>query len=168
MSTRTSTMLLLGGALALTIAGCSTAPKEQAPAPVAAPAPAPAPMPAPAPPPPPPPAPSFVIEDVNFDFDKSTLKPGAVATLDNVADELKNQGGVGYEVAGFTDSVGTEAYNQGLSERRANAVADYLVQQGVSRGQLTVRGYGESNPVASNADSAGRAQNRRVEVRPLR
>lgn len=167
MSKRTSTMLLLGGALALTIAGCSTAPKEQAPAPVAAPAPQPPPPPAP-PPPPPPPAPTFVIEDVNFDFDKATLKPGAIATLDNVVDELRSQGGVQYEVAGHTDSIGTEAYNQGLSERRANAVADYLVQRGVPRSQLTVRGYGESNPVASNADSAGRAQNRRVEVRPLR
>lgn len=167
MSKRTSTMLLLGGALALTIAGCSTAPKERAPAPVAAPAPAPAPAPMPAPAPPPP-APSFVIEDVNFDFDKATLKPGAISRLDTVAAELRNQGSVGYEVAGFTDSVGSEAYNQGLSERRAQAVADYLGRQGVSPGQLSVRGYGESNPVASNADSAGRAQNRRVEVRPLR
>lgn len=166
MNTRTSKMLLLAGALALSIAGCSTAPKEQAPMPVAAPAPAP--RPAPPPPPPPPPAPSFVIEDVNFDFDKSTLKPGAISTLDQVAAELKEQGGVGYEVAGFTDSVGSDAYNQGLSERRAKSVADYLVQQGVSPGQLSVRGYGESNPVASNSDSAGRAQNRRVEVRPLR
>lgn len=164
MKTRTSTMMLFLSALALSVAGCSTAPKEQAPMPVAAPAPAPA----PAPEPPPPPPPSFVIKDVNFDFDKSTLKPAATSTLDRVADELRQQPDVRYEVAGFTDSVGSERYNQGLSERRARAVADYLMQRGVSSGQLTVRGYGESNPVASNNDATGRAANRRVEVRPLR
>lgn len=165
MNILTAKMLVLGGALALSVTGCSFTPKEQAPAPVAAPAPAPRPAPAP---PPPPPAPSYVVEDVNFDFDKATLKPGAMATLDQIASALQQQGGVGYEVGGHTDSVGSDAHNQGLSERRARAVADYLTQRGVPAGQLSVRGYGKSNPIASNADAAGRAQNRRVEVRPLR
>jgi outer membrane protein OmpA-like peptidoglycan-associated protein len=157
-------ILLVTAALALTITGCSTASKniapEPQPAPIAAPAPPPAPVMAP--------APTYVIEDVNFDFDKSTLKPAATGILDKVAADLRQQSGVGYEVAGFTDSVGSEAYNQGLSERRAGAVRDYLVNHGVTAEQLTARGYGESSPLASNATAAGRAQNRRVEVRPLK
>jgi outer membrane protein OmpA-like peptidoglycan-associated protein len=157
--------LLLTAALALTLTGCSTTSKNVAPEPepamVAAPPP-PAPAPAPAA------APRYVIdEDVTFDFDKSKLKPAATATLDQVVDGLRQQSTVTYEVAGFTDSVGSDAYNQRLSERRAAAVHDYLVTHGVSAGQLTTRGYGETSPVASNATSAGRSQNRRVEVRPL-
>jgi len=155
-------MLLVTGALALAITGCSTAPKNVAPEPQ------PAPVAAPPPPPPPEPAPSYVIQGVNFDFDKATLKPSARDILDEVATALRQQPDVSYEVAGFTDSVGSDAYNQGLSERRAAAVRDYLVSHGVEAGQLSARGYGESNPVASNDTRAGRAENRRVEVRPLR
>ncbi len=160
MYTFPRTTLLLTAALALTLAGCSTDSKNMAPAPQAAMVPAPAPAPAPVP------APSYVIEDVNFDFDKSALKPAATDTLDQAVTGLRERPTVMYEVAGFTDSVGSDAYNQGLSERRAGAVYDYLVNAGVPAGQLTVRGYGESNPMASNETDAGRAQNRRVEVRP--
>jgi len=67
-------------------------------------------------------------------------------------------------VAGHTDSVGTDSYNQGLSERRANAVKDYLTAQGIKASRLTARGYGESRPVASNDTDEGRAENRRVEL----
>jgi outer membrane protein OmpA-like peptidoglycan-associated protein len=68
------------------------------------------------------------------------------------------------EVGGHTDSVGSEAYNQGLSERRADAVRDYLMSKGVKASRLTARGYGESRPVASNDTEEGRAENRRVEL----
>jgi OOP family OmpA-OmpF porin len=68
------------------------------------------------------------------------------------------------EVAGHTDSVGSEEYNMGLSDRRANSVKDYLISQGITATRLTARGYGESQPVASNDTDAGRAQNRRVEL----
>ena len=68
-------------------------------------------------------------------------------------------------VDGYTDSVGTDKYNQGLSERRANAVMSHLVDRGVSASRLTATGYGESNPVASNDTAEGRALNRRVELK---
>jgi OOP family OmpA-OmpF porin len=71
--------------------------------------------------------------------------------------------GLRVEVQGFTDSIGTEEYNQGLSERRANAVKDYLVERGVNPEKISAKGYGELNPVASNDTKEGRALNRRVE-----
>jgi OmpA-OmpF porin, OOP family len=156
MDIRTSWGLIVAGGLAMILAGCGTAPKPPLPAPVAA-------APAPAPPPPP----TYVIQDVHFDFDRSELKPSAVATLDQVAADLRQHGTVRYEVAGFTDSIGSEAYNQSLSERRAESVRAYLVSRGVDSMQLSARGYGESSPVASNATAEGRARNRRVEVRPI-
>lgn len=170
MNTNIKRLLLVTSALVMTLAGCSTTSKTTAappqPAPVAAPEPAPAPPPPVAPKPAP--APTYVIEDVLFDFDKSTLKPAATDTLDRVANELRQQPGIRYEVAGFTDSIGSVAYNQGLSERRAESVRSHLVSRGVSAGQLTTRGYSESNPVASNATAAGRSMNRRVEIRPIK
>lgn len=165
MNTGTSTRLLVTAALTIALTGCSTADKEMAPPPK------PAPVAAPAPPPPPPmvkaPAPTYVIEGVNFDFDKSTLKPTATNILDGVARKLSEQGEIRYEVAGFTDSVGSDTYNQSLSERRAAVVREYLVAHGVDGEQLTTRGYGEANPVAGNDTQGGRAKNRRVEVRPV-
>ncbi|NJN48034.1 MAG: OmpA family protein [Candidatus Competibacteraceae bacterium] len=140
--------------LAFAIAGCSTAPKDQLPPP------------APAPAPEPEPAPSFVIEGVNFAFDSDRLEPSAQATLDQAARALRNQPNVPYEVNGHTDSIGSASYNQDLSERRANAVARALVRDGVSPDQLSVAGFGENNPIATNETAAGRAQNRRVEIRP--
>jgi len=104
------------------------------------------------------------LEGVHFDFDKSTLKPEAMAVLDQAAALLDKHERVVVEVAGHTDSVGTEAYNQGLSIRRADAVKNYLVGKGVKASRLTAKGYGESQPVASNDTPAGRAENRRVEL----
>ena len=104
------------------------------------------------------------LEGVHFDFDKATLRPDAIVILDKAVGLLKSQERVVVEVAGHTDSVGSEEYNQSLSERRANSVKDYLISQGVSATRLTARGYGESQPVASNDTDAGRAQNRRVEL----
>ena len=128
---------------------------------------APEPAPIATPEPAPEPAPTYVIQDVNFDFDKSNLKSRATDTLDRVAAELRRQPEIRYEVAGFTDSVGSDDYNQGLSERRADSVRNYLIDHGVSAGQLTANGYSESSPIASNTNADGRAQNRRVEVRPV-
>ena len=78
---------------------------------------------------------------------------------------MLNNSGLMVEVAGHTDSVGAESYNQSLSERRAKAVKSYLVERGIDADRLTVRGYGESEPVADNATKEGRAENRRVELR---
>jgi OOP family OmpA-OmpF porin len=104
------------------------------------------------------------LEGVHFDFDKASLRPEAMVILDNAAGLLSTHERVVVEVAGHTDSVGSEAYNQGLSERRANAVLDYLVSKGVKASRLTARGYGEAQPVASNDTAEGRQANRRVEL----
>jgi OOP family OmpA-OmpF porin len=84
--------------------------------------------------------------------------------LNQAAALLQKHERVVVEVAGHTDSKGSEEYNQGLSERRANAVKDYLNSKGVRASRLTARGYGESRPVASNDTDEGRAENRRVEL----
>jgi outer membrane protein OmpA-like peptidoglycan-associated protein len=101
---------------------------------------------------------------VHFDFDKSTLKPEGMAVLNQAAALLQKHERVVVEVAGHTDSMGSDEYNQGLSERRANAVKDYLLSKGVKASRLSARGYGESRPVASNDTEEGRAENRRVEL----
>jgi len=104
------------------------------------------------------------LEGVYFDFDKATIKPEGKAVLNEAAALLKKHERVVVEVAGHTDSVGSDAYNQGLSERRANSVKDYLTSQGVTATRLTAKGYGEAQPVASNDTQEGRAENRRVEL----
>ena len=101
---------------------------------------------------------------VHFDFDKATLKPEAKVVLNEAASLLGKHERVVVEIAGHTDSVGSETYNQGLSERRAAAVKDYLTSKGVKASRLSSKGYGESRPVASNDTEAGRAENRRVEM----
>lgn len=107
---------------------------------------------------------TIVLRGINFDFDKANIKPEAEGVLDAAVEALKENPGVSVEVVGYTDSVGTDAYNQGLSERRANAVKDYLASHGVEGSRLTATGRGEANPVADNATDDGRAQNRRVEL----
>ncbi len=104
-----------------------------------------------------------------FDFDKATLKPQAREVLDDTIAEIKKKL-QSYDVenrhmtvTGHTDSVGSDAYNQRLSERRAAAVKAYLVEHGIG-GPIEARGLGESRPVASNTTAAGREQNRRVEI----
>jgi OOP family OmpA-OmpF porin len=104
------------------------------------------------------------LEGVHFDFDKSTLRPEAITILNEAAALLKTNERVVVEVAGHTDSVGSEQYNQGLSERRANAVRDYLTSQGITATRLSARGYGELQPVATNDTDEGRQANRRVEL----
>ena len=103
--------------------------------------------------------------DVKFDFDKSVVKEESYSDIQNLADFMKQYPQTSTVVEGHTDSIGTDAYNQGLSERRANAVRDVLVNQyGVEGGRINAVGYGESQPVADNATEAGRAVNRRVEA----
>jgi outer membrane protein OmpA-like peptidoglycan-associated protein len=127
---------------------------------------------APPPPPPPPPAPrptprhrqKIVLRGVNFDFNKSTIRRDAAATLDEAAVILRDQPNVEIFVDGYTDDVGSDAYNQRLSDRRAQAVVVYLSEAGVNTSRLRARGFGKTHPVASNATEEGRAENRRVEL----
>lgn len=103
--------------------------------------------------------------DVKFDFDKSVVKQESYGDIQNLADFMNQYPQTTTVVEGHTDSVGTDAYNQKLSERRANAVREVLVNQyGVSSDRVSAVGYGESRPVADNATEAGRAINRRVEA----
>jgi len=102
--------------------------------------------------------------NVLFDFDKSDLTPAAKAQLDTLMDKLRNADVVSIKVIGHTDSKGSDAYNQALSERRASSVAAYLLSQGLAPNKLTSEGRGESEPVADNTTDEGRAQNRRVEL----
>jgi OOP family OmpA-OmpF porin len=106
----------------------------------------------------------IALEGVHFDFDKATLRPEAIVILNNAAGLLTTHERVVVEVAGHTDSKGSEEYNQALSERRANAVRDYLVSKGINASRLTARGYGELQPVATNDTDEGRQANRRVEL----
>jgi OmpA-OmpF porin, OOP family len=129
---------------------------------VAAPAPAPAPVvPAPAP------AVASKVTfaaDAFFDFDKSVLKPEGKAKLDDLSSKVQ---GVNLEViiaVGHTDSVGSDAYNQKLSVRRAEAVKAYLVSKGIDKSRVYTEGKGEKQPVADNKTADGRAKNRRVEI----
>jgi OOP family OmpA-OmpF porin len=114
---------------------------------------------------------SIDLKGVNFDFDKATLRPDAVAILNEAIDILKRYPDLKVEVAGHTDSIGTDAYNQKLSERRAKTVYDYLTSNGIDAGRLVGPvGYGESRPIAPNTNPdgsdnpEGRAQNRRTEL----
>ena len=104
------------------------------------------------------------ISGVLFDTGKSTLKPGAREKLAKVSGILLAHPGLILEVDGYTDSVGGDEYNQRLSEQRAMAVRDYLTSQGVDQTAITAKGFGKSNPVATNDTAAGRQQNRRVEL----
>jgi len=104
------------------------------------------------------------MSDVLFDTGQFTLKPGAREKLSKVAGILIAYPGLNIEVGGYTDNVGGDAMNQKLSENRAGAVRDYLVQQGVATNSVSSKGYGNTLPVASNDNSAGRQENRRVEL----
>ena len=104
------------------------------------------------------------VNNIFFDFDKSTLRPESDLELDRWVKIFMKYPDLKAEIHGHTCSIGTEKYNQGLSERRATAVVNYLVSKGVARNRLVMKGYGETKPIASNATREGREQNRRVEV----
>jgi OmpA-OmpF porin, OOP family len=102
--------------------------------------------------------------DAFFDFDKSVLKPAGKAKLDDLVSKVK---GINLEViiaVGHTDSIGTDAYNQKLSVRRAESVKAYLVSKGIEKNRIYTEGKGEKQPVADNKTKEGRAKNRRVEI----
>jgi outer membrane protein OmpA-like peptidoglycan-associated protein len=98
--------------------------------------------------------------DVFFDFDSATLKPGAYAEIDRVAPVLQKYNHTAIQVEGHTDQIGTETYNQSLSEKRAEAVKNALVQRGIDPNRIRAVGFGESQPISSN-----NAMNRRVTLR---
>ena len=102
-------------------------------------------------------------DKVLFGFDQSDLGATARANLDKLANVLKKYPDTNIEILGHTDDKGTDAYNQGLSERRANAAGAYLRSQGISSSRISTRGLGESDPKLANDTEANRAENRRVE-----
>jgi outer membrane protein OmpA-like peptidoglycan-associated protein len=158
---------LLGGLIGYLFAGEEPPPPQPPPAPRVA----------PPPPPPSPPSPPraeakrIVLRGINFDFNKSNIKPEFEPVLDEAARILQENPAVQVSVEGHTDSIGSEAYNQRLSERRANAVKHYLVAHGAAASRLDAVGRGESQPVAPNKtpdgkdNPEGRAMNRRVELK---
>jgi len=131
------------------------------------------PPPPPAPPPPPPTPPQekvvvteeqiITLEPVYFDFDKATIKPISFAILDQVAKVMNDRPTITVRVEGHTDSYGSDAYNQKLSDRRVHSVVQYLVKKGIPAARLQGQGFGESRPIAPNDTDEGRAKNRRTE-----
>ena len=127
------------------------------------------------PPPPPPPTPTveilpppsskrLILRGVNFDFNKSDIRPDSRPILDEAAEVLSAHPKVRISVEGHTDAIGSDAYNEKLSVRRAEAVFRYLVNAGVAPERMEVIGYGKTRPLAENETDEGRAQNRRVEL----
>jgi OOP family OmpA-OmpF porin len=108
----------------------------------------------------------WVLDTVLFDFDKDLIKAEAYPLLDEVVAILEKNPAMSVELQGHTDNVGGKEYNMGLSLRRANAVAAYLVDKGILRSRLSTKGYGFSKPVALNGTEFGRSLNRRVEIAP--
>lgn len=124
--------------------------------------------PVPAPPPPPDPCKSVVrLRGIEFEFDKAEILPVSRPILDVVADQLRQCPAIRVSVDGHTDAIGSDAYNQALSLRRAQATRNYLVEVGIDAGRLSTQGFGESRPVDTNDTPSGRARNRRVELSPL-
>ncbi|HEY0974353.1 MAG TPA: OmpA family protein, partial [Solimonas sp.] len=108
---------------------------------------------------------NFVLRGVKFEFDSDRLTEPAKTILNEVAGTLQAYPNIDVELEGHTDDVGSDSYNLGLSERRANAVKTYLVGRGIGAGRMTPVGYGESRPIDTNATEAGREENRRVELK---
>ncbi len=106
----------------------------------------------------------LTLGDILFGTGKDVLMPGAVNTIDKLVKFLEKYQNRNVIIEGHTDSVGSETYNLGLSQRRADTVRAALISKGISENRITAKGYGESRPVASNTTAAGRQQNRRVEI----
>ncbi len=111
---------------------------------------------------------TITLENIFFEFDKSTLLSQSEAELDKLVDILSDYPHLKIEISGHTDNVGSDDYNQKLSESRAKSVVDYLIDEDVSADRLSFRGYGSSQPISSNSTDAGRAKNRRVTFTVLR
>lgn len=108
------------------------------------------------------------LRGIEFEFNKATLTGDSKPVLDVAVQQLSSCPDIDITISGYTDSIGSEAYNMGLSRRRAESTRQYLVESGIPAGRLNTRGFGESQPIASNDTEAGRAQNRRVELSPTR
>lgn len=106
----------------------------------------------------------LTLGDVLFDFDQASLRSGAMRTVQNLADFMKEYPGRNIMIEGFTDSIGSDQYNEDLSRRRAASVRDALIERGISNNRINIIGYGKKFPVAGNENESGRQQNRRVEV----
>ena len=104
------------------------------------------------------------LSDVLFDFDRATLRPGAREKLAKISGIVLAHPGLKTQAEGHADAIGTDQYNQRLSERRAESVRSFLVQQGITAEAVAATGFGESRPVATNGTAEGRQQNRRVEL----
>lgn len=141
--------LVSGLAFVAMISGCASGPKHEAPAPAPTPK-------------------SYVVKGVNFEFNSAKLTPAAESIIAEAAAGIKAASGHTFNVVGHTDSVGSATYNQGLSERRANTVTKALIAKGVPASQLAASGKGKTQPVATNDTAAGRAENRRVEIFPVK
>jgi outer membrane protein OmpA-like peptidoglycan-associated protein len=111
---------------------------------------------------------TIVLNNVFFDFDKATLKPESFPELNRVVDLLTEQSGIQIEISGHTDNVGSDEYNLGLSNRRANSVKNYLLNKGVGADRIKAVYFGETKPVDSNETKEGRKKNRRVEFKILK
>jgi outer membrane protein OmpA-like peptidoglycan-associated protein len=167
--------LICGGLAYLLTQDPKPAPPPPPPPPPAKPKPTPPPPKAkPTPPPPPPPAKpkpapkverTIILDDVLFDFDKSNIKSEAGAILDRLVAFMNENKDKKASLSGHTDSVGSDAYNQALSERRTASVKDYVVKKGVDGGRVSGQGFGESKPIADNKTAEGRSKNRRVEIK---
>lgn len=166
----------VGIAVASTVVGagvgyliCSLMEEEEPAPPPTRPAP---PPPPPRAAPPPPPKPDVCtqmvrIHDIKFENDKAEIQPNASTVLDQTAGALEKCPDVKVRLTAYTDSNGSDAYNMKLSDRRANAVREYLEAHGVAAGRIESKGLGESNPIADNSTAEGRAENRRVEIEPI-
>jgi OmpA-OmpF porin, OOP family len=109
----------------------------------------------------------LILEGVEFDNDRATLRPESMTTLDQVAASLRNWPDVNVEIQGHTSEPGTPAHNMFLSQRRAEAVRAYFVSEGIDGGRLVANGYGETRFIAKNSTAAGQQENRRVELHEI-
>ncbi|GAB3542523.1 OmpA family protein [Pontibacter brevis] len=112
---------------------------------------------------------AIVLENIFYDFDKANIRPDAARELDKLVQILKDNPGISIELSSHTDERGSEAYNQDLSQRRAESAVEYIISQGIDRSRITARGYGESRPVVRNATTEEEHQrNRRTEFKVVR
>ncbi|ARS37116.1 OmpA family protein [Pontibacter actiniarum] len=112
---------------------------------------------------------AIVLENIFYDFDKANIRPDAAQELDKLVQILKDNPGISIELSSHTDARGSEAYNQDLSQRRAESAVEYIISQGIDRSRITARGYGESRPVVRNAKTEEEHQrNRRTEFKVVR
>jgi len=116
---------------------------------------------------------AIVLEDIYYDFDRAEIRPDAAEKLNALVKILKDNPNIRIELSSHTDSRGTEAYNQELSQRRAESAVEYIISQGIARDRLVARGYGESRPIAPNENPDGsdnpdgRQMNRRTEFKVI-